>query len=615
MSSDITQDTRIGSLQTPLGKDVLVLVSFEGREGLSELFEWRIEAVSEQENIDFDAALGRACTVVLKTYGEERDFSGTLVEAHWLGVRGVHYAYRLVLRPWLWLLSRTSDCRIFSDKTAPDIIKEVFSDRGFNDFRLSLTESYPTLKYCVQYRETDLVFVSRLMEQHGIYYFFEHGSDKHTLVLADSKSSHKPIPGRESVPFIRLGGDDRREQEHLHEWAVGRRFCTGKVELNDYDYEKPNANLLSDASASSRYEKSSMELYDYPGKYREKSDGERYAKIRLEAEQALDGRRQADGDAASLFPGGLVRLDKHPTTAENHQYLVVRSTHRFVTELYRSGPGPSGEIYQGNYEFLRSEQPFRSPITTPKPLIHGIQTAKVVGKSGEEIDVDELGRILVQFFWDRKKSQSCRLRVGQVWAGRKWGGQIIPRIGMEVIVEFLEGDPDRPLITGAVYNNDYKLPYDLPANKTIAGVKSDSSKGGGGYNEFMFEDHKGQEQIGLHAQKDYKVVVRDTEVCEIGERFTSHLGSAARNTTVKLGDDHLTVSTGSQVVRIALSQTTTVTGPVTTQSMASMMFEVGASSINMTPASITLTSPSISLMSVAGVVALPMTETIIVPPV
>jgi type VI secretion system secreted protein VgrG len=308
-------------------------------------------------------------------------------------------------------------------------------------------------------------------------------------------------------------------------------------------------------------------------------------------------------------------LDKHPTTAENHQYLVVRSTHRFVTELYRSGPGPSGEIYQGNYEFLRSEQPFRSPITTPKPLIHGIQTAKVVGKSGEEIDVDELGRILVQFFWDRKKSQSCRLRVGQVWAGRKWGGQIIPRIGMEVIVEFLEGDPDRPLITGAVYNNDYKLPYDLPANKTIAGVKSDSSKGGGGYNEFMFEDHKGQEQIGLHAQKDYKVVVRDTEVCEIGERFTSHLGSAARNTTVKLGDDHLTVSTGSQVVRIALSQTTTVTGPVTTQSMASMMFEVGASSINMTPASITLTSPSISLMSVAGVVALPMTETIIVPPV
>jgi type VI secretion system secreted protein VgrG len=624
MSSDLSQDTRIGSLRTPLGKDVLVLERFEGREGLSELFEWHIDAVSAQENINFDAALGRACTVVLKNYGEERDFSGILVEAQWCGIKGAHYAYRLVLRPWLWLLSRTSDCRFFSDKTAPDVIKEVFSDRGFSDFRLSLTESYPTLKYCVQYRETDLAFVSRLMEQHGIYYFFEHSSDKHMLVLADSKSSHKPIPGLDALPFIRLAGDDRRQEEHVYEWASGRRFCTGKVELNDYNYEKPNANLLSDASAASRYEKSSMEFYDYPGKYQEKSDGEKYAKVRLEAEQALDGRRQADGDAASLFPGGLVRLDKHPTAAENQQYLVLRSAHRFVTELYRSGGGEgAGEIYQGKYEFLRSEQPFRSPITTPKPLIHGIQTAKVVGKSGEEIDVDELGRILVQFFWDRKKKQSCRLRVGQVWAGRKWGGQIIPRIGMEVIVEFLEGDPDRPLITGAVYNNDYKLPYDLPANKTVAGVKSDSSKGGGGYNEFMFEDHKGQEQIGLHAQKDYKVVVRDTEVSEIGERFTPHLGPASRKATLKLGDDHLTVSAGNQMVKIALNQTTTIegiqdtssVGPMLAQSDSVMRFQVGASSIIMTPASITLTSPSIELLSASGVVAVPITETIIVPPV
>jgi type VI secretion system secreted protein VgrG len=622
MSSDLTQDTRISSLQTPLGKDVLVLVQFEGREGLSELFEWRVEAISEQENINFDAALGRACAVVMKTHGADRSFNGTLVEAQWLGIRGAHYAYRLVMRPWLWLLSRTSDCRIFSNKTAPDIIKEVFTERGFNDFDLRLTQSYPTLKYCVQYRETDLAFVSRLMEQHGIYYFFEHSSDKHTLLLADSRSSHAPIPGLDSVPFIRLAGEDRREEEHLHEWAAERRFCTGKVELNDYDFKKPNADLLSDASASAHYERSSMELYDYPGKYWEKSDGERYAKVRMEAEQALDGRRRADGDAASLVPGGLVRLVKHPTAAENQQYLVVRSAHRFETEQYRTGSGAAGDRYYGNYEFLRSDQPFRSPITTPRPLIHGIQTAKVVGKSGEEIDVDEFGRILVRFFWDRKKKQSCRLRVGQIWAGRKWGGQVIPRIGMEVIVEFLEGDPDRPLITGAVYNEDHKLPYDLPANKTKAGVKSDSSKGGNGYNEFMFEDHKGKEQIGLHAEKDYKGVVRDTEVWEIGERFTSHLGPASRNTTLKSGDDHLTVSAGNQVTKIALNQMTTidgtqateVIGPVSAQSDSMMHLQVGASSIMITPASITLTSPSISLISAMGVVAEPMTETVVVPP-
>jgi type VI secretion system secreted protein VgrG len=626
MSSDLTQDTRIGSLRTPLGKDVLDLVRFEGREGLSELFEWSIEAISERENIDFDAALGRACSVTLKIHGVERAFNGILVEAQWLGFRGAHCAYRLVLRPWLWLLSRTSDCRIFSDKTAPDIIKEVFTDRGFSDFELKLTQSYPTLEYCVQYRETDLAFVSRLMEQHGIYYFFRHSSDKHMLLLADSRSSHEPIAGRDSVPYIRLAGEDRRQEEHLYEWAVDRRFCTGKVELNDYDYKKPNADLLSDASASARYERSSMELYDYPGKYREKSDGERYAKVCLEAEQALDGRRHAGGDAASLFPGGLVRLVKHPTAAENQQYLVVRSVHIFETEEYRTRSKASGERYgdryHGNYEFLRSDQPFRSPIMTPKPLIHGIQTAKVVGKSGEEIDVDELGRILVRFFWDRKKKQSCRLRVGQIWAGRKWGGQVIPRIGMEVIVEFLEGDPDRPLITGAVYNEDYKLPYDLPANKTKAGVKSDSSKGGGGYNEFMFEDHKGKEQIGLHAEKDYKMVVLDTEVCEIGERFTPHLGPASRDTTLKLGDDHLTVSSGSQQIKIALhqktfidgAQATNVIGPVSTESDSIMLFRVGASSIIMTPASITLESPSISLISVMGVVAEPVTETVMVPP-
>jgi type VI secretion system secreted protein VgrG len=605
MSPEPTQDKRIGSLNTPLGKDVLALQRFEGTEGLGELFEFHIDAISNQEDVNFDGALGRSCTVKIRTFGRERYFTGILVEAQWLGHQDVYYAYRLILRPWLWLLSQTTDCRIFEDQTAPDIIKKVFSDRGFSDFRLGLTESYPKLEYCVQYRETDLAFVTRLMEQHGIYYFFEHTSDKHTLVLADSKTSHQPVPGLESVPFIALAGDDRREREQINFWSSERRLRTGKVELNDYDYEQPNADLKSDAKGSAQYARSDLEFYDYPGKYKKRDVGDKYAKICLQAEQALDHRRLGRGNAVSLFPGGLTKLEKY-RGSENRQYLVLRCSHVFVTEFYRTagGGGRDGaDVYEGNFEFLPSDQPFRSPIVTPKPRIHGIQTAKVVGKSGEEIDVDELGRIKVEFFWDRKKTQSCRVRVGQIWSGKQWGGQVIPRIGMEVIVNFLEGDPDRPLVTGTVYNNDYKLPYDLPSNRTLSGVKSDSSVGGGGYNEFNFEDKQGQEQIGLHAQKNYKVVVLDTETREIGENFTAESGQASRSTTLKMGDDSLEVTAGNQTVFIALNQTVTIEGMATTEAMASMTLMVGASSIEITPASITLTSPTITLMGQA--VAIP----------
>jgi len=286
----LSQDTRIGQLSTPLGKDVLVLVRFDGTEGLSELFEFRVEALSERVDIDFDKVISRQCSLKFATYGQQREFNGILVEAQWLGVKDDYYSYRIILRPWLWLLSHTTDCRIFSDKKVPDIIKEVFQDRGFTDFEFKLSDegSYPKWEYCVQYRETDLNFVTRLMEKEGIYYFFRHDGGKHTLVLADSKSSHQPVPGRTKTPFIPLAtgpgnAGARRTQEHIYEWVSERRFQTGKVELNDYNYLKPNARMLSNAKASEQYTRSDLELYDYPGKYKEQSVCERYAKIRLES--------------------------------------------------------------------------------------------------------------------------------------------------------------------------------------------------------------------------------------------------------------------------------------------------------------------------------------------
>lgn len=597
MASELTQDSRIASLETPLGKDALVAVRFDGAEGVSELFEFRVEALSEQSNVDFDKAIGNNCSLTFKSYADpDRIFNGVLVEAQGLGAQAGLYLYRLTLRPWLWLLQRTSDCRIFENQTAIDIIKKVFSDRGFSDYRVATTGSFPQLEYCVQYRETDLAFVCRLMEQHGVYYFFEYQKDKHTLVLADAKSSHKPAPGHAKIPFIAAERQTRRDQEHIFKWTPERRFRSGKFELNDYDYLQPNADLKSDAQGQASYTKSKMEIYDYPGKFKKKNDGETYAKIRLQAEQAMDKRRYGEGDAISLFPGALVTLEKYPEGAENKEYLILRAMHSYTMQSYRSGAAGDSQPYSGNYEFLPSDINFRAPLTTPRPIVHGPQTAKVVGKDGEEIDVDEHGRILVRFYWDRKNKQSCRVRVAQVWAGKSWGGQAIPRIGQEVVVEFLEGDPDRPLVTGAVYNGDNKFPYEMPANKTQSGLKSDSSKGHGGYNEFMFEDKKGSEKIRMHGERDHEVVIRRAQSVEIGEIFSGR-ADPSRKTTLKNGSDELSIESGNQKIDVQGKQDVSVLETISIEAMQKITLTVGASTITMEPQQITINSPMISLQS------------------
>ena len=597
MDSTLKQDTRWGRLTTPLGKDVLVLARFDGNEGLSELFEYRVEAHSKEEDkVDYDDLLGKPCTVTIESYGQERHFNGVVVEAQWIGKRYDLHIHRLVLRPWLWLCSRTSDCRFFQEKTAPEIIQEVFQDRGFNDYRLSLSETHPKLEYCVQYRETDFAFVSRLMEHEGIYHFFEHTSDKHMLVLADSMSAHQPVPGLATMPYIDFGNPEARGRQHIYQLISERKFRTGKVELNEYNELQSNADQKANKKGSARYTRSDMEFYDYPGKYRNRNDGERYAKFVLEAEQALDERRHTAGNAVSLFPGGLTKLQDHPKDSENGEYLIVRSSHLYVAEHYRSGTGLGEEEYSGQFELLpkKANKVFRAPIVTPKPLIHGIQTAKVVGQQGEEIDVDEYGRIKVEFFWDRKKKQSCRIRVAEVWSGKTWGGQFIPRIGQEAVVEFLEGDPDRPLVIGTVYNDEYKHPYEMPAKKTVSGLKSDSTKGGGGYNEWNFEDKKGYEKITVHAQKDLDVTVLNSETRTIGKYFVPPKGSPSRDTVLKSGDDNLTIELGDQSVKIPMGQQTT-------SALMSIAFNTTPSMVSITPASISLNSPVINLMGLATI--------------
>jgi type VI secretion system secreted protein VgrG len=606
----LTQDKLPGELTTPLGKDVLVLREFTASEGLGELFEFLVDVVSEEKNVDFDQALGKSCTIKLKAYnGKFRFFDGILVRAQWVEKVEDFYHYRLVLRPWFHLLDYRADCRIFLDKNVKDIIQEVFSKAGFTDFEFKTTADYDTIPYCVQYRETDYAFCSRLMEQYGIYYFFTHSDGKHIMVLADSRSSHEANPQVPKLPYLPLMGDQLHMDQHLGAWTSERRFRTGKIEFNDYDYLKPNKKLRAPNEGSETYAHSKLEVYDYPGKYDEEDKGKKFSKFRLEAEQSHDHRRHVDGDAASLFPGSLVTVERHPIDSENREFLVVRASHRYAFQSYRSGAAAREEqVYYGSYEFLPSDRPFRMLPLTPKPQICGIQTAKVVGKKGEEneeISTDENAHIWVQFFWDREPKKSCPVRVAHAWSGKKWGTQFIPRVGMEVVVEYLEGDPDRPLVTGCVYNGDNKVPYDLPGKKTQSGTKSDSTKGHHGYNEFMFEDKKGGEFIRMHAQADHLVTVNANQTGTVGvvELDSPSMGGdqtwtvgGNRSWTIQKGDDKLELQLGNQTVTLDFGQQTV-------EAMQGITLTVcfGISTIEITPASISMSSPEINLSAMAGI--------------
>lgn len=596
----LAQADRVGELKTPLGEDALVLIKFEGVEGLGELFEFYLDALSEQENIDFDAALGLACTLKLNTYGDkQRSYDGILTQAQWVGKTDDFFHYRLVLRPWTWLLAHRADCRIFLDQDVTAIIREVFTKAGFSSgkhFDFRTTESYDKIAYCVQYRETDLAFTMRLMEEYGIYFFYEHDAGNHLMVLADSSASHSPCKDLASVPFRPVGGRYTVVEQHLVDWIAERRFRTGKVQYNDYDYLQPNKNLLAPKDANAGYAHGSFEVYDYPGKYTEQDKGKKFAQYRLEAEQALDHRRFIAGDAPCLSAGGLTTVQEHPAGAENRSYLVVRAAHRFSSQHYRSGGAPgASEVYIGNYEFLPADKPFRMLPLTPKPRIHGIQTALVVGDKGDEITTDENGHVWVQFYWDREPKKSCPVRVSQPWSGKQWGMQFIPRIGMEAVVEFLEGDPDRPLVTGCVYNGNNKLPYDLPANKTQSGTKSDSSQGHNGYNEVMFEDKKGSEFIRMHAEKDHKVTINNDETGSIGANQTWTV-SGDRSVTIEKGNDKLELQLGNQTINIDLGQQS-----VTTMLAINLSVGMGMSTVIITPAAVSITAPLINLTATGAV--------------
>jgi type VI secretion system secreted protein VgrG len=513
-------------ISTPLGPDVLLFHAMHAREEMSRVIGFELDLLSLKDDIPIDDILGKAVTVKVALQTDElRYFNGYVTRFSQGAKYGKYRRYYAVVHPWLWFLSRTADCRIFQEMTVPDILKKVFGEEPANSFKMELTGSYRTWTYCVQYRETDLNFVSRLMEHEGIYFYVKHGDGEHTVVLTDSYSGHELFQP-EPLPYIPPEDLARADIEHVSSWTSTCEIQPGVYVHDDYDLERPSVELRTRKEVPRTYQPSKYEVFDYPGHYLQAGDGTQYAAVRIDEFAAQFATAQGVTNAKNLSVGSLFELERCPREDQNGEHLVIASTTDLEFSDYEAVPDRGGAESRCSFLSMSSKQPFRPRRLTPKPFVQGPQTAVVVGPAGDEIYTDKYGRVKVQFHWDRQgkndENSSCWVRVSQPWAGKAWGGVAIPRMGQEVIVDFLEGDPDQPIITGRVYNAEQMPPYALPGNMTQTGIKSRSSKGGGpdNFNEIRFEDMKGSEQLFIHAEKNQDIEVENDETHWVGHDRT-----------------------------------------------------------------------------------------------
>ncbi|HEV8263938.1 MAG TPA: type VI secretion system tip protein TssI/VgrG [Gemmatimonadales bacterium] len=552
-------------VDTKLGTDKLLLGAFAGEEAVSEPFHFVLELFSEDPAVDGAQLLRTPVSVTIELpAGGQRLIHGLISRFTQLNRLGELTVYRAEVVPWLWFLSLSKDCRIFQNLSVLEIIEKVFKDQGFSDFQIKCNKSYAKREFCVQYRETHLDFVSRLMEEEGIFYFFQHSSSKHMLTLADANSAVQPCQGQASARMAAAAGGWQAADVVLS-LQLENAVHTGKVTLRDYDYLQPSLQLENSVAGQGP-----AEIYEYPGSYTQLDAGDRYARLRLEAHEALSQVVRGSSTCRAFVSGGRFDLQEHFRSALNQTYMLVRVQHTGSAGGYGLGAGGSLE-YHNSFSAIPHSIPFRPARTTRKPTVWGSQTAVVVGKSGEEIWTDSHGRVKVHFHWDRngKKNEdsSCWVRVATSWAGKNWGSIQIPRMGQEVIVDFLEGDPDRPIITGRVYNADQTPPYALPADQTQSGVKSRSSKGGGtdNFNEIRFEDKKGGEQIVIHAEKDQQIDVENTETVTIGKDRTESVGAnesitIGKNRTESVGGDESVSIDGNRSHSVTKNESVSIDG-------------------------------------------------------
>lgn len=526
-------------LDTPFGKDAVLLVGMRGEESVSGLFRYELDVVSPERALDFKKIIGKGVTAKVRlSAGGFRIVHGLCTRFRQGGRDIRQNFYHLELRPWLWMLTKTSDCRIFQDKSTPEILKAVFDELGYSDHKSTLKQSYDKREYCVQYRETAFDFVSRLLEDEGIHYYFEHAEGKHTLVLADDSASAPKCPDLKEARYRDDDATSTRDEDVVSAFEREEVVVSGGFAHTDYDFEAPSTSLLSKADGKS----GKLKQFEYPGGHKKKAAGDKRAKVRIEAEEVTQALFNGRSYCRTFIAGYTFKLTGHERGDMNDDY-VLRSVAMTV----------DNEAYQNQFEAFPKKAPFRPARVTQRPLIAGAQTAVVIGKSGEEIWTDKYGRVMVQFPWDRlgKKDDksSCWLRVAQGWAGKGWGIFFLPRLGQEVLVTFLDGDPDRPIVTGSVYNAEQKVPYALPGAQTKSTIFGHSSKQGEGGNEIRFEDKKDSEEIYVFAQKDLKIVTKNDYIIQTKGKFDAVIKG---NHTVKVeeGDQKLEVAKGNRKIDV-----------------------------------------------------------------
>lgn len=619
-----SQQERLLKIKTPLGETQLVLERLEGVEELSRLFEFQVTMLSENWEIDAKALLRKPATIsILLSDGTERFFHALFANFCQEGPASEKLmVYKATLVPKLWFQTLNSDCRIYQEKTTREIVELLLKEAGVTDFSFRLNGTYPKREYCVQYRESTFNFIARLLEEEGIFFFFEHEKTKHTIVFCDHSPGRALLPEQKVAMFANEAGWTMNKKDGVTVLFRQEQAHTGKVSLTDYFFEKPKVNL-----AVSQAGKEPEEIYDYPGRYTEIKEGDRYARVQLEERECQQYVVDGAGRCRAFRPGFLFELKGHYRTDTNQEYFITSVQHQIVDTSYRSSDGLAHD-YNNRFTAIPKKVPFRPARLARKPVVQGPQTAVVVGKSGEEIWVDKYGRVKVQFFWDRKgkknETSSCWVRVSQAWAGRNWGWVTLPRIGQEVIVDFLEGDPDCPIITGRVYNDDQMPPYALVANQTQSGIKTRSSKGGGtaDFNEIRFEDKKGQEMFTIHAQKDMDTTVEndDTQLVQRNRTITvdgthtetikgnttititegNHtrtINKGNKTTTIKMGNETTTLDMGNQSTQLKMGNKSTKLdlGKAVTEAMQSIELKVGASSIKVDQTGVTIKGMMITI--------------------
>ena len=563
----LSQEERMISIDTPLGKDVLLLTGLKGMESLSALFDFQLNFVSENHGIPFPDIIGKNVTVsIVLADGGNRYFNGII--SHFSQGRGggessasdpmiSYYTGRMV--PWFWLLTQTADSRIFQDKSVPDIVEQIFSEKGFQDYNFRLHGTYEPMGYCVQYRETDFNFISRLLEENGIFYFFEHQNGKHNLVIADTRDENKPCPNQADASYQITGGGWLKE-DVITSLEYRQEIRPAKYFLRDFNFETPAA-IEYESKAKEVLGPGEREIYDYHGRFMKRSLAEHLTNRRMEEEEAQVTTIMGESDCRAFTSGYRFKLmDFYRKDMNKKDYLLTFVEHEvsYVSEYTGVGldAGEGDLRYTNRFRCIPHEVPFRPARINRKPIVQGTQTAIVTGPAGEEIHTDQYGRVKVQFHWDREgkrdENSSCWIRVSQAWAGGSWGAMYIPRIGHEVIVDFIEGDPDRPIITGRVYHGANMPPYGLPGEKTKSTLKSNSSKGGAGFNEIRFEDKKGEEEVFFHAQKDENTVVENDQTIVVGNDRAESIG---RDRSLSVGRDKSEMVGRDKSIRVATSHT------------------------------------------------------------